>query len=83
MTLLYRNHPWMYDFLLDESRGLYFLRVVCGTIGLYEMCLQLTIAETMAFQQDLAAGDDEKLTLLAKQVMSSAPTGIANRQYLR
>ncbi|UOQ50892.1 hypothetical protein [Hymenobacter cellulosivorans] len=83
MTLLYRNQPWMYDLLQDEPSGRYYLQVVCGTSAWYEMSLLLTAAEVAAFTQELAAGHDESLTLLAKQVMRSAPGGIAHREYRR
>ncbi|MCB2379005.1 hypothetical protein LGH70_15495 [Hymenobacter sp. BT635] len=83
MTLLYRNADWMYDFLLDEQTGRYYLRVVCGTSAWYEMCLLLTAAEAASFRQEVARGTDEPLTLLARQVMGSAPGGIAHREYRR
>ncbi|PJJ59865.1 hypothetical protein [Hymenobacter chitinivorans] len=54
---------------------------MCGTSAWYEMSLLLTAAEVAAFTQELAAGHDEGLTRLAKQVMSAAPVGIPHRQY--
>ncbi|MCR5886772.1 hypothetical protein LRS06_03080 [Hymenobacter sp. J193] len=84
MTTLYKNIPWMYSLLHEEATGAYYLQVVCGTSAWYEMALRLTEAEVALFLADLAAHDPEKhMTLLAKQVMGQASTGIAGREYLR
>ncbi|TGE29218.1 hypothetical protein [Hymenobacter metallicola] len=83
MTLLYRNPDWMYDFLLEEATGRYYLLVVCGTSAWYDMCLCLTAAEATRFGQDLALGTDAELTQLARQVVQQAPAGIPGREYRR
>ena len=83
MTELYKNLPWMYSLLHDERTGAYYLNVVCGTIGWYEVCLRLTEAEVAAFLPAVAAAQFEALTALAKQVMHYGGQGIPGREYLR
>ncbi|GAA4020909.1 hypothetical protein GCM10022409_00560 [Hymenobacter glaciei] len=83
MTELYKNLPWMYSLLKDESAGAYYLEVVCGTIGWYEVYLRLTEAEVAAFLPAVAAGVPDALTALAKEVMHHGAQGIPGREYRR
>ena len=70
MTKIYKNLPWMYSLLKDEPSGTYYLEVVCGTIGWYEVYLRLTEAEVAAFLPAVAAGQPDALTALAQSAES-------------
>ena len=83
MTEIYKNLPWMYSLLQDEPTGAYYLNVVCGTVGWYEVYLRLTEAEVAAFLPAVAAGSPDALTALAKQAMHHGGQGIPGREYLR
>jgi hypothetical protein len=83
MTELYKNQDWLYSLLHDESSGDYYLQVVCGTIGWYEVALRLTETEAATFLQDLAAHHSDNMTALAKAVLNHGHHGIPGREYLR
>ena len=83
MTTIYTNQPWMYSLLKNEFSGVYYLEVVCGSIGLYNMYLRLTDEEVATFLPNIAAGKEHNLTALAKQVMHYGGHGIAGREYLQ
>ena len=83
MTEIYKNLPWMYSLLHDEPTGAYYLNVVCGTIGWYEVYLRLTEAEVAAFLPAVARLQPDALTALAIEVAGHGARGIPGREYLR
>ena len=83
VTEIYKNLPWIYSLLKDEPAGTYYLEVVCGTIGWYEVYLRLTQAKVAAFLLAVAAGQPDALNALAKQVLHDGGQGIPGREYLR
>ena len=65
--------PWAYEVLLDEVTGEYFIDVLCGTVGMYNVRLKLTDEEVEAFGVDSTA-----LEYLADRVRYS-PQAFADR----
>ena len=83
MTEIYKNLPWMYSLLKDEGTGAYYLNVVCGTVGWYEVSLLLTETEVAVFLPAIAAGQPNAMLGLVREIIGHGATGIPGREYLR
>lgn len=65
--------PWLYDVVVDERTGAYFLDVVCGGVGMYVVRIRLTPEEIEDFKRN-----ETSLDGLARQV-SYDPDRFAER----
>jgi hypothetical protein len=52
MKEIYRDEETMYAILLDEASQKYFIEVTCGTIGWYDVVVELMLDEVEAFNKD-------------------------------
>jgi hypothetical protein len=58
MNILFHNQARLYEVLEDERAGKRYLSVVCGTIGWYDITVELTDSESADFDNDRLALDD-------------------------
>lgn len=52
LETIYSNSGMMFSVLKDKESDKYFLEVVCGTIGMYEVTIPLTRDEVSDFNID-------------------------------
>lgn len=51
MAVTLASAPWAFDLVLTDD-GRYLLTVVCGTVGLYEIVIELEADEVAAWNRD-------------------------------
>jgi hypothetical protein len=66
---------WDYNFYKDEDK--YILSVVCGSVALFEIKIQLNSEELKAFDE----GGDGYIDKLAKEIQYS-PSSFSNRNII-
>lgn len=64
-----RSEPWDFELFVDSS-GKHFLNVLCGGIGVFDVCIALTNDELERYQE----WGDFFIQKLAREIQSSPQT---------